>query len=423
MDNAHTGRLPGSRTSGRRMLFSIVCSLIIHAVVFIAVQYGVKVKPPGLPEYAKPLFVTLQAPTDVTTTLSGVEETATEETGITEIGTMAESISIPENMVNQTEVTPETKEQKPEEKTLEEMKETKVIPGIVEEKQQKETSVVTQSVPKTQEKISKGKAESIIPKTPEPEKIVEKKTEKVTRTVDKPVKQVEKEVTSAQITSAPKTSEKPVIEMVEKKDTVELFTSKDVSRPQEEVKIVKPSPERWRDFVPEQQKPGKQEVASTSEVESTPIIDVSKLDKAVSGEVASDLPEKGNIDTSGSGAGVYSKALEGVPAGNIEGEAKVTGVPYIEWEEGSGGRKLLSPAEKPEVPKWVQEEGRDLKVVISFLVTSDGITKSHEVVTSSGYTEVDTKAIEKAKRLKFIPIQEKREDRGRITYVISISPR
>lgn len=423
MENAHAGRLPGSRTSSRRMLFSIVCSLIIHAGVFIAVQYGVKVKPPGLPEYAKPLFVTLQAPTDVTTTLSEVGETATEETGIAEIGTMAESISIPETMVNQTEVIPKITEQKTEEKPLEKMKEKKVIPGIVEEKQQKETSVLTQSLPETQEKISKGKAESIIPKTPEPEKIIEKKTEKVTSTVEKPVKQVEKEVTSAQVTPAPKTSEKPVIEMVEKKDTVELFTSKDVSRPQEEVKIVKPSPERWRDFVPEQKKPGRQEVASTSEVESTPIIDVSRLDKAVSGEVAADIPEKGHIDTSGSGAGVYSKALEGVPASNIEGEAKVTGVPSIEWEEGSGERKLLSPAEKPEVPEWVQKEGRDLKVVISFLVAPDGNTRSLEVVTSSGYTEVDTKAVEKAKRLKFIPIQEKREDRGRITYVISISPR
>jgi len=423
MENASTGRLPGSRSSSRRMFVSIVCSLLIHAGVFIAIQYGLKVKP-SLPEYTKPLIVTLQVPVELTAAISETEGKATAGlTGVAEAGGMSESASIPGMAVEKTEVITGITEQKPEGKPLEEMGEKKVVPGIVEEKPQQETRVLTQTVPPAQEKITTGKPETLVPKPTEPEKVVEKKVEKVTRAVDKPVRKVEEKVTSAPVTSVPKTSEKPVIEMVEKKDTVELFTSKDVTRPPEEVKIVKPSPDRWRDFVPEQQKPGGQGIASKPEVESTPIIDVARLDKSVSGEVAADLPKKGQVDTSGTGTGVYSKGPESKLAGDTEGEARGSGIPYIEWEEGSGQRRLLFPAEKPEVPLRVQEEGRDLKVVISFLVTPDGNTTSHRVVTSSGDTEVDTKAVEKAKKLKFVPIQENREDRGKITYIISIRTR
>lgn len=423
MENAHTGRLPGSRSSSRRMFVSIVCSLLIHAGVFIAIQYGLKVKPP-LPEYTKPLIVTLQAPPELTTAISEAEGKATAGvTGVIEIGGESESASIPGTAVEKMEVIPGITEQKLEGKPLEEIGEKKVVPGIVEEKPQQETKVLTQTIPTAQEKITTGKTQPLVPKPTGPEKVVEKKVEKLTRAVDKPVKTVEKKITSAPVTSVPETSEKPVIEMVEKKDTVELLTSKDIPRPPEEVKIVKPSPDRWRDFVPEQQKPGEQGLTSKPEVASTPIIDVSRLDKSVPGEVAADLPKKGQIDTPGTGAGVYSKGSESKPAGDIEGEARGSGIPYIEWEEGSGQRRLLFPAEKPEVPLRVQEEGRDLKVVISFLVTPDGNTTSHRVVTSSGDTEVDAKAVEKAKRLKFVPVQENREDRGKITYIISIRTR
>ncbi len=364
MGYSRTGRLPSARTGSRRMFISIVCSLVVHAGVFVAVQYGIRIKPPELPEYSGPLTVTLQGPAQ----LPGA---APEQVS----GEVIDETSQPFSL------TP-----------LEEMG----------QKLQEERLIEQTRVPAL--------------KTIEPERPSATRIEKFDETRDKPFQSPERKTVSTR-----KKVEKPVVDRVVEKDTVELTPAQEPVREEEVVGVVSPRPDRWKELAPwEQPKTGPQETAAKPGVETPPSVDISRLDKALPPEKSRPQGVPEDIGETGSKtAEPVSESLEkGRYASATEGEAKETGLPLIEWDRGSAQRGLLFPAEKPEVPRWVQEEGRDLKVVIFFTVTPEGHTTSLIVMVSSGYSDVDAAALDKARKLKFFHIQEKRFDRGKISYFI-----
>jgi TonB family protein len=120
----------------------------------------------------------------------------------------------------------------------------------------------------------------------------------------------------------------------------------------------------------------------------------------------------------GGPVGTRSPVTDGV-AGGSEGSTRTTGAPNITWERGSEGRKLLSGGDTPKIPKWVQEQGLDLRVEVSFSVNPDGLTTSLQVNRSSGYPEVDASVLESVRNLRFNPISDDRYARGKIVYIIS----
>jgi len=104
--------------------------------------------------------------------------------------------------------------------------------------------------------------------------------------------------------------------------------------------------------------------------------------------------------------------------GPTEGDAVSTGGPVIIWEEEGAKRVLLSPIKRPEIPSWVEKEGLNLDVAVSFAVTPDGHTSSFRVERSSGYSDVDASVLDTVRKLKFNPVSGDRTVRGRINYVI-----
>jgi len=113
-------------------------------------------------------------------------------------------------------------------------------------------------------------------------------------------------------------------------------------------------------------------------------------------------------------------SAEGSEASTIptEGDAVSAGGPVITWEEEGVERSLLSPIKNPEIPSWVEEEGLNLEVVVSFMVTPDGYISSFKVERSTGYPDVDALVLDTVRKLKFNPVSGDRTVRGRINYVI-----
>jgi len=103
----------------------------------------------------------------------------------------------------------------------------------------------------------------------------------------------------------------------------------------------------------------------------------------------------------------------------IEAGAPGTELTEIIWDDAKSGRKLLSPAGKPEIPEWVKREGLDLTVKVSFEVTPQGHTVLIRVKKSSGYSDVDASILEAVRKLRFNPIREQKNVRGTVSYIIS----
>jgi protein TonB len=104
--------------------------------------------------------------------------------------------------------------------------------------------------------------------------------------------------------------------------------------------------------------------------------------------------------------------------GPTDGEAVSEGGPVITWEEEGEKRDLLSPIKRPKIPPWVEKEGLNLEVVVSFTVTPEGHISSFKVERSSGYPDVDASVLDTVRKLKFNPVSGDRTVRGKITYVI-----
>ncbi|MFW6180573.1 MAG: energy transducer TonB family protein [Spirochaetota bacterium] len=107
------------------------------------------------------------------------------------------------------------------------------------------------------------------------------------------------------------------------------------------------------------------------------------------------------------------------PGDVIAGDAASQEGPDITWEDASQGRRLLSPAEDPRIPEWVQREGLYLTVTVSFTVTPLGHTTGLRVDKSSGYPDVDAAVTQAVRGLRFNPVQGADPARGSIRYIIN----
>lgn len=68
----------------------------------------------------------------------------------------------------------------------------------------------------------------------------------------------------------------------------------------------------------------------------------------------------------------------------------------------SGGREILRQP-LPTVPDWLEETGEEVRVIVRYDIDRDGEVSSLEVVTSSGYSDLDTRVVEKARQWRFEP--------------------
>ncbi|MBN1700174.1 MAG: TonB family protein [Spirochaetales bacterium] len=89
----------------------------------------------------------------------------------------------------------------------------------------------------------------------------------------------------------------------------------------------------------------------------------------------------------------------------------------ITWEDNQN-RKPVSTA-KPVLPDWVSEQGLHLTVVISFILTPEGILTGFKVKKSSGYPEVDNAVIDALRRWKYPAVAGTKNVKGEVPYHIT----
>lgn len=89
----------------------------------------------------------------------------------------------------------------------------------------------------------------------------------------------------------------------------------------------------------------------------------------------------------------------------------------IEWEDPTAGREAVSMV-LPEIPQWVSEKGLRLKVVVTFVLTPQGILSSVHLEETSGYSDVDTAVLVAVRKWKFKAVNSNRQVRGRLPYKI-----
>lgn len=137
---------------------------------------------------------------------------------------------------------------------------------------------------------------------------------------------------------------------------------------------------------------------------------LSRLDEALVTDQEMDS-EAAAVDEGG-------RVAPGTPTGAAGSDAASPGAPVITWEEEGHKRVLLSPINRPEIPSWVEQEGLNLRVLVSFAVTPEGHTTSLRVERSSGYSDVDASILETVRKLRFNPVATDRNVLGRIDYLI-----
>lgn len=103
---------------------------------------------------------------------------------------------------------------------------------------------------------------------------------------------------------------------------------------------------------------------------------------------------------------------------NSDSTTTTDGGIVIEWADATEGRRALKEV-KPEIPEGVAVGVPLLKVTISFKLLSSGILTDLKVVSSSGYSEIDTAAIEALRQWQFEPIASDITVTGKIPYVIT----
>ncbi|MBI3287899.1 MAG: TonB family protein, partial [Elusimicrobia bacterium] len=90
----------------------------------------------------------------------------------------------------------------------------------------------------------------------------------------------------------------------------------------------------------------------------------------------------------------------------------------VSWAlEGSvGSRRLLSRV-APVSPDWVATRNLDLTVIVRFQVLPDGSVKSGAVIQkTSGFSDIDRRALESLRRWRFQPAKSGSEEWGRVSF-------
>ncbi|MGM0440972.1 MAG: TonB family protein [Elusimicrobiota bacterium] len=94
---------------------------------------------------------------------------------------------------------------------------------------------------------------------------------------------------------------------------------------------------------------------------------------------------------------------------------KRTGIPQKEGDESSevlegpvSRRKVLRRIQ-PEYPSWAEEQGAEGEVKLKFWVSPSGHVKSVEVLQTSGYPNLDSRAMEAMRKYLFEPLGEEEE--------------
>jgi len=85
---------------------------------------------------------------------------------------------------------------------------------------------------------------------------------------------------------------------------------------------------------------------------------------------------------------------------------------------GPVSRRTLIRSVMPRYPAWAEEKGVEGKVELKFWVSPDGMVTSVELVSTSGYPDLDSRAMEAVKKYLFSPLgkdEEKEEQWGTIT--------
>jgi protein TonB len=95
------------------------------------------------------------------------------------------------------------------------------------------------------------------------------------------------------------------------------------------------------------------------------------------------------------------KGMEGAVEGLGEDEGFVISGPVI-------NRDVIN-AQKPKYPDWALKRGIEGEVVVKFWVSPEGMVTSVELVKTSGYPGLDSRAIESVKRYLFAPLGKDEE--------------
>lgn len=183
--------------------------------------------------------------------------------------------------------------------------------------------------------------------------------------------------------------------------TAPVETVPSLPRPPEETEEVVPSPP-----------PPSPAIKPLPADEYSPLVELDRLDRA--------LAER-QVDDSNS-----SEPTAEIPAGEsrpVDGEsARQPADPdesgfVIEWEDPAAGREAVTMV-LPRIPQWVSEKGLQLKVVVAFVLTPQGILSSVHLEESSGWSDVDSAVLEAVRKWKFKAVKSNRLVRGRLPYKI-----
>jgi TonB family protein len=169
--------------------------------------------------------------------------------------------------------------------------------------------------------------------------------------------------------------------------------------------------ETTREPVPAQEVPAarQSEVRPQEEPDQPSVLDLRRLDSSLT-----------ETDTS---TGTESGSREGGPTSQPATGAESTSAQegregiVILWDDPSQGREpTYTP--RPQIPTWVSEQGLRLQVVVSFVLTPQGVLRDVKVEQGSGYSDVDTAVLEALRRWKFRPVSSTRTVTGRVPYTI-----
>ena len=155
--------------------------------------------------------------------------------------------------------------------------------------------------------------------------------------------------------------------------------------------------------------PRQSEARPQEEQDQPPVLDLRRLDSSLTQTDTSTGTESGSREggpTSQPATGAESTAAQ-------EGREGIV----ILWDDPSQGREPTDTP-RPQIPAWVSKQGLRLRVVVSFVLTPQGVLRDVTVEQSSGYSEVDTAVSEALRLWKFPAVFSTRAVKGRVPYKI-----